>query len=510
MTAPRTPSNTLPVLVGVGQLTNRHPRPGSHPEPLAYMAEVARLAGEDAGAPGALRKIDSLSFIAVMSRDYGDDPRRLADLLGAHPADLVTTVYSADVPQTLLARLCGRIAGGQSEIGLIVGAEAFYSTGKPDWDRLTHPDYARARFPLHGEIRAVNTALEQRYGLKTPGLIYPLFANAYRAAKGLSLPEYMQELGSLCAEFSQVAAMQPFAWSRDGKSAAELACVSADNRMIHYPFTKYMNANMNVDQAAALLVMSEARAEALGVPRNKRVYLWGHGEAHEVWHLSHRVNYHTSPGLAVAAREAFAQAGVEPRDISWVDYYSCFPVAVQIEQDTLGLHPELPPTVTGGLPFFGGAGTHYALHALCAMVHLLRVSPEKWGLVQSLSWFMSKFAVGILGGERPPAFTPRDPAQYRHQAEARHTPPKVLEAPPGGSTDADQFRVETYTVSFDRAGSPRRALLIAQNERGERIFASNEDDPGLMQSMTEEEPIGKAVRIVHDDTTGLNNFDDLW
>jgi acetyl-CoA C-acetyltransferase len=473
------------------------------------MGEVARLAAEDAGVPGALPRMDSLSFIAVMSRDYGDDPRRLADLLGAQPADIVTTVYSADVPQTLLARLCGRIARGQSEIGLIVGAEAFYSTGKPDWGRLTNPDYAAARFPLHGETRAVTTALEQRYGLDSPGLIYPLFANAYRAARGLSLPQYMEELGSLCAEFSQVAALHPFAWSRDGKSAGELAGVSADNRMIHYPFTKYMNANMNVDQAAALLVMSEARAEALGVPRAKRVYLWGHGEAHETWHLSHRVNYHTSPALAVAGREAFAQAGLAPEDISWVDYYSCFPVAVQIEKDTLGLHPDLSPTVTGGLPFFGGAGTHYALHALCAMVHLLRVSPEKRGLVQSLSWFMSKFAVGILSGERPPAFTQRDPAQYRYEAEARHIPPKVLEKPPAGSAKSHEFRVETYTVSFARDGTPRRAVLIATTERGERIFAGNEDDTGLMRSMTEEEPIGKAVRIIHDDTTGFNRFDDL-
>lgn len=509
MTAAISPSNTLPVLVGVGQLTNRHPEPGPQTEPLAYMAEVARLAAEDAGVPGALQKIDSLGFIAVMSREYGEDPRRLADLLGAQPADLLTTVYGAVVPQTLLARLCGRIAAGQSEIGLIVGAEAFHSTGKPDWERLMNPDYAAARFPLHGETRAASTALEVRYGLDTPGVIYPLFANAYRAARGLSLPEYMDELGSLCAQFSRVAAAQPFAWSRDGKDAGELAGVSADNRMIHYPFTKYMNANMNVDQAAALLVMSEARAEALGVPRAKRVYLWGHGEAYEIWHLSHRVDYHTSPALAVAGREAFAQAGMAPEDISRVDYYSCFPVAVQIAKDTLGLHPELPPTVTGGLPFFGGAGNHYALHALCAMVQMLRASPEKRGLVQSLSWFMSKFAVGILGGERPPTFSPRDPAKTHHEVEARLTPREVLEKPPAGSAKSHPFRVETYTVSFSRAGTPRRAVLIATNEGGERLFASNEHDAGLMQSMTEEEPIGKAVRIVHDDGTGLNTFDDL-
>lgn len=50
MTASSSPSNTLPVLVGVGQLTNRHPEPGPQTEPLAYMAEVARLAAEDAGA----------------------------------------------------------------------------------------------------------------------------------------------------------------------------------------------------------------------------------------------------------------------------------------------------------------------------------------------------------------------------------------------------------------------------------------------------------------------------
>jgi hypothetical protein len=94
--------------------------------------------------------------------------------------------------------------------------------------------------------------------------------------------------------------------------------------------------------------------------------------------------------------------------------------------------------------------------------------------------------------------------------EARHAPREVLEKPPAGIAKSDEFRVETYTVSFARDGTPRRAVLIATTERGERIFAGNEDDTGLMRSMTEEEPIGKAVHIVHDDITGLNRFDDLW
>jgi acetyl-CoA C-acetyltransferase len=51
--------------------------------------------------------------------------------------------------------------------------------------------------------------------------------------------------------------------------------------MVSTPYTKLMTAIMDVDMAAAVLVATEARADALGVPADRRVYLRGAGSAEE-------------------------------------------------------------------------------------------------------------------------------------------------------------------------------------------------------------------------------------
>lgn len=69
-------------------------------------------------------------------------------------------------------------------------------------------------------------------------------------------------------------------------------------------------------------------------------------------------------------------------------------------REMLGISPgdSQPLTVTGGMPYFGGPGNNYALHAICCMVETLRRDREAFGLVQALSWFISKHSVGIYSG----------------------------------------------------------------------------------------------------------------
>ena len=47
--------------------------------------------------------------------------------------------------------------------------------------------------------------------------------------------------------------------------------------MVATPYTKLMTAIMDVDMAAAVLLATEERADALGVPADQRVYLRGAG-----------------------------------------------------------------------------------------------------------------------------------------------------------------------------------------------------------------------------------------
>ncbi len=75
-------------------------------------------------------------------------------------------------------------------------------------------------------------------------------------------------------------------------------------------------------------------------------------------------------------------AGVGTGDVDAWDFYSCFPIAVfNVAVDALGLEPDDPRglTVTGGLPFFGGAGNNYSMHAIAEMVHRVRSRPDPSG-----------------------------------------------------------------------------------------------------------------------------------
>ena len=489
----------IPVLVGVGQLVNR--APDGCCEPLDYMVECARLAERDTGVGDLLSKIDSLSMVNVISRNYTNEPLQLAEMLQASPQEILTTPIGATAPQALTNRLCQRIAEGESEIGLICGAEAFYSSknGSPKKFEYNFEGLADT-IKLYGDTRAPGTDEERKYGLTMPSNIYPLFANAYRKAQGLSLEQGMQQNAKISEQYSAVAAGNEYAWFRDGKSAQEIAAVTGTNRMISYPYTKFMNAIMNVDQAAAVLVMSEERADALGISQDKRVYLIGSGEAYEKWFVSDRVNYHSAPGLKVALDNAFDEAGVSKGQIDIWDLYNCFPIAALLAKDALGLCASTVPTITGGLPYFGGAGNNYSLHSICTMVEGIRKAPHKKGLVHSLSWYMSKYAVGIYSGVRPDKFERRNTDEYARNVDEQFPNVPVLERANG------VFEIETYTVSMTRDGRPESAVIIARNERHQRLFAYNNQDMALLISMTTSEPIGKKARVQFDDVTAMNQI----
>ena len=81
---------------------------------------------------------------------------------------------------------------------------------------------------------------------------------------------------------------------------------------------------------------------------------------------SRRRNVAESPAVRESARIALHQAGLFVSDLEHFDIYSCFPSAVQIAMKEIGIKDDdpRPLTVTGGLPFFGGPGNNYSMHAI--------------------------------------------------------------------------------------------------------------------------------------------------
>ena len=122
--------------------------------------------------------------------------------------------------------------------------------------------------------------------------------------------------------------------------------------------------------------MSAAAARRLGVRADRWVFLHGHADLRER-DLLDRADLSSSPAAVMAARHALEVAGIGADQLTTIDLYSCFPAPVFTVCDGLGLPPDDPRglTVTGGLPFFGGAGNNYSMHAIAETVQRPATTP---------------------------------------------------------------------------------------------------------------------------------------
>jgi acetyl-CoA C-acetyltransferase len=275
--------------------------------------------------------------------------------------------------------------------------------------------------------------------------------------------------------------------------------VSADNPYIGFPYTKLMNSNAFIDQAAAVILTSVAKARELGIPEHRWVYLHGCADAHDHWYISDRHNFYTSPAMRVVGRETMEMAGRGIEGIDRFDLYSCFPSAVQIACREMGIPQDDPRglTVTGGLPYFGGPGNNYVTHSIAQMMDEVRRKPGSFGMVTANGNYVTKQSAGIYSTTpTTKPFAPKDPAIYQATIDADKGP-AVAEVANGAAT------VETYTVMHDRKG-PSYAILFGRLGDGRRFMANTPDDPKLLHDMVARDLIGEVGRVTHDD--GRNIF----
>jgi acetyl-CoA C-acetyltransferase len=470
---------------------------------MEMMATVARAAAADAGPPDLIAKLDSLQVVSILSWQYPDAPGLLAEKIGADPVQRIYTAVGGDTPQKLVNETSEAIVKGQTRLALLVGVEAMASRNMARKQEAQLPWGPRgAPENVVGDTRAGFTDVEARHGAVAPVRVYPLFENAIRAHLGHGIEEHQQYVAELCSRFTQVAAEHPNAWFPIARTPEEIRTVGPDNRWIGFPYPKRMNAIMEVNQAAAVIVTGTETARELGIPEDKWIYVHGCGQANDKWFVTDRVNYYTSPAIKAATSRALSQAGLSVDDIDFFDLYSCFPSAVQMGLDALSLKTTEPRdlTVTGGLPYFGGAGNNYVMHSIATTVERLRKNPEQKALVTGLGWFATKHSAGIYSG-RPPKgdWVRTDPKVDQDAVEAMKSPTTVAEAN-GPAT------IETHTVIFGREGEPETGIVIGRLGDGERFMANTPPDAGLLWAMTKEEFVGRAGRVEVDATTQRNIF----
>jgi acetyl-CoA C-acetyltransferase len=291
-------------------------------------------------------------------------------------------------------------------------------------------------------------------------------------------------IAKLWARFSEVAEGNPAAWLRQRFSAEEIATPSARNRMVGFPYTKLMNANDAVDQGAALILCSADAARRLALPRERWIFLHAGADGHDHFFVSERQDLCSSPAIRIAGARALALAGRSLDEITHLDLYSCFPSAVQVAMNELGIDDARSPTVTGGLTFAGGPLNNYVMHAIGRMVQVLREDRDSFGLVTANGGFLTKHSIGIYSAQEP-----ADGYRFANvQAEIDVLPRRAVAIDAKGRAD-----IEGYTVMFGPEG-PSVAHAACLLPDGSRTWA-NSQDSALLDAMTREEHVGRQVEL---------------
>jgi acetyl-CoA C-acetyltransferase len=491
-----------PVVVGVGQAAERMDDPdyrGMSPVELATAAARAALVdcGADFGSVSAtvdtvagLRQFEISGPVADAPLGRSNNyPRSVANRIGAEPARAILEIVGGQGPQHLISELAAEIAAGRSEVALIFGSDATSTLrhfaraeAKPDFTETVDGDLEDRGQGMEGLISRYTVM----HGLIDAPTQYGLLENARRAGTGLGPAEYLRRMGELFAPFTKVAAGNRFAAAPVERTVDELITVSERNRMISEPYPRLLVARDQVNQGAATLLMSVGAARRLRVPEENWVYLHGHADLKERA-LLQRPDLGHAPSAVMAVREALAMAGIGVDDVATFDLYSCFPVPVFNICDGMGIAPDDPRglTLTGGLPFFGGAGNNYSMHGVAETVARMRSAPGQFGLVGANGGIMSKYSVGVYS-TTPVERKPDRSAQLQAQVDGWPTQ-AVTEKADGPAI------IETYTVRRD-AGRPT-GIIIGRLAADDSRFLSTTEDDELIALLTDGDPLGREVRV---------------
>ena len=495
-----------PVIIGVGQASEK--LDDADYAALSPMDLAGKALGEaiaDAQARGnvaealdviaAIRQFEISTPAAIAPFGHADNPpRAIAKRVGADPKRAILEYVGGQAPQKLVGELAQEIADGKAQVAAIAGSEAISTTlalvakgENPDWSEELGGEMEDRGFGMKGVLDATLIA----HGVRGAIPAYALMENARRKVLGRSLEEHREHMAQLFAPFTKVAAKNPHAASPAEKTAQDIATPTERNRIVAEPYTKSMIARDQVNQAAAIVIASVEAARELGVPEDRWVHIHAATTAKEASVL-HRADLHLAPSAIDCANSALELAGTSMADIDHIDIYSCFPIPVSNLIEALGVAQDDPRglTLTGGLPYFGGAGNNYSAHAIAEAVARCRVEPGSTAMVVANGGFMSKYGCGIY------STAPSDwSAQRVHDCGDQ----------PDAVASADSYSgpatIETYTIQNSKKGP--RGTIIARDPEGRRIAAIPADAAALALLETGE-PFGAAIAI--SDNGGKNVF----
>lgn len=489
------PSNT-PVIVGVGFCHEKHDDSALCAEPYQLMVQAIQQAACDAGSPALVRELESVAVLQGMW-EYRNPGKLVADALGCPQAKSILADLG-NLQLSPLFELCIAIQSGEQRIGVVVGGEAKYRelrakiTGQAV-SNTKEPD----NFPAPDTYKAIPdpfaSDVETNAGIMMPVELFAVIESALRHHQGLGIEEHRDRIAALYSQFSEIAARNPHAWSQDVVPASEIRDAVGKNAMLAFPYTKKHNSQWNVNQSAAIIVCSAAKAAELGLDSRRWIYPLAATQNRHVVCLGQKQSLHRQPGTVIAGQRAYELAGISPKDIKAADLYSCFPSSVQCFAHDLQLDGVCPWSVSGSMAFAGGPYNHAALDSVVRMVEVLRDKTDtgkQVGLVSNLSGIFGKEGIALFANQPNTRGFSFDDVTAQVAAVDKPLPTDPQYSGPA--------TVVGYTVVFNKE-NPSHAYAYCDTPQGARTVARS-IDKALMEKMTQEEFVGRRI-TVHPDKT---------
>lgn len=475
----------LPVIVGQAQIN----REDGDNEPVALMSEAVGGALAGSGAADRLRAgVDSVRVLKGLW-SYDDPGRLVAEDLGFGTVQTTLNPIGGNETYDLLNSSAADIQAGRLDVVVLCGAEAARTSrrlakhGEAPPKRVEREGAAPdqlfgSEMNIEGELVGVGAYL--------PVNFYAMAETALRHARGETVEEHRKRIADLWARASEVAADNPYAASRQVVAGDDVGASSSSNRMIASPYTKLMTANIDVDMAAAVVMCSLGTARAAGIADEDLTFVVAGSGANDSLSVTERWALHESPAMRIAGRRALELAGRGVDEMDDLDLYSCFPVAVELAQDHLGIDPARPYTITGGLTFAGGPFNSYCVHAVATASDRLRAGNARRTLLSGNGGYFSKHSFTVLSSEPPSA-------EFRYERPQAEVDAGPLRPRPSSTPSAAE--IEAYTVTFGRDAEPDKAIVSAFDAAGSRHWATSRR-ADVIEALLVGDRVGAGAQLV--------------
>jgi acetyl-CoA C-acetyltransferase len=480
--------NDRAVMFAWAAVEQREPGHESALDAAGLIVKAAKQALPGEAGAAILRQVDWIGFPQGRThhRDLG---RIIGDHLGARDAVTVFAKFGV-MQQTLISEALDAVQSGRSKIALVCGGEAMYRdmqakrAGTIATVERLDPEVEPDQVLTPAEELMLPS--EKAAGLSDAVGFYAIMESVRRARAGQSIRDNREQLGALYADFTKIAAGNPHANRRAVLSAIQIWQESDDNPMIAFPYTKRMVSSWTVDQASVLFMATMRTARDLGIVEDRWIYPSVAVESNAMPTLSAREDMTRSAAMTAMARAGAAVVGQPLAGLDLLDLYSCFPFAVTMAAEGLGVEPGRPLTVTGGMPFAGGPLNNYVFQATCRAADLLGERPDSnaTALVSCVSGIYTKQGFIIWSRSMPKDGFKLVDVTAEVEAGERLLP--VVEACGIGT-------IVGYTVLHDR-GRPSRAVAVVSLDTGDRTVAFSESQ-AVMADLVEREGVGRSVRV---------------